>query len=375
MKASMLLALIAGISLTPRLWINEARFFPLIKPMEIIPVIPAPFDWVLLSFFIGTSVLWIFYDRKVIALLTVGSLMIMLTQDQMRWQPWVYLYLLMLVLYLLKSRQGISERMLFICLQLIVAGVYVWSGIHKFNDGFLDVTFAQLVQVIGVTEYFGNWKMLGYAIPLIEVSTGIGLLIPKVRKPAVCAGVMMHLLILLYLSPAVLDHNTAVYPWNVAMIFFIILLFWGMKEGVRLSTHEIRYGYLLMIAPVLIWVFPVLNLFGYWDHYPSFSLYSNLPSSFYIAIEEGEIPKIDKRFQQYFARIPGLQGGALIAMDKWSFAELNVPFYPEARAFKRVCTGFCALDIAPDKLVFLESYRSEGKVNFKRFTCTGLSSK
>ncbi|HYG17750.1 MAG TPA: MauE/DoxX family redox-associated membrane protein [Ohtaekwangia sp.] len=293
----------------------------------------------------------------------------MLTQDQMRWQPWIYLYSLLLVPYLLKVHQGIRERSLIVCLQLIVAGVYVWSGIHKLNVGFLDVTFAQMTRVLGVADPLRDWKEIGYAIPLIEMATGIGLLIPKFRASAVFAAVITHVLILLYLSPAGLDHNTAVYPWNAAMISFVILLFWGVKDSVKLPAREIRYDYPLMMPVVLVWIFPMLNCFGHWDHYPSFSLYSNRPSSFYIAIENGEINKIDKRFQRYFASIPGLQGGALIAMDKWSFAELNVPFYPETRAFKKISTEFCDLGIAPEKLVFLELYRSEGKVNFDRFTC------
>ena len=66
-----------------------------------------------------------------------------------------------------------------------------------------------------------------------------------------------------------------------------------------------------------VWIFPILNLFGYWNHYLSFSLYSNKLSRFYIAVEESEIHKIDKRFNNYFAKIPGLQGGEIIEIDKW----------------------------------------------------------
>jgi len=50
-KASILLAFIAGISLTPRLWVNEARLFPLINPIDVIPAIPAPLDVIVLSLF------------------------------------------------------------------------------------------------------------------------------------------------------------------------------------------------------------------------------------------------------------------------------------------------------------------------------------
>ena len=290
----------------------------------------------------------------------------------MRWQPWVYLYLLMLVPYLTQSRKDHNKRLVLICLQMIVAGVYVWSGIQKFNPNFLDGTFAPMITGFGGLKV-ETWRMAGYAIPLLEFLTGIFLLIPQLRKIAVFSALVIHILILIYLSsPVVLNPNSVVYPWNVAMLCFVYLLFWDVKDNLFITVREIWSNVLIASVVILVWIIPVFNLFGYWDHYLSFSLYSNKPSRFFIAVEEGELHKIDKRFTNYFAEISGIQGGQIIEVDKWAYSELNTPFYPEMKSFKKLSSTFCDLGIHEDKLVFLELFYVDRKPHFSKFTCNDL---
>jgi hypothetical protein len=280
----------------------------------------------------------------------------------------------MLLPYLIVPFTREPEKSILISLKWIIAGVYVWSGIQKLNPAFIDGTFVQVIKVSGIKTDFGGVRNLGYTIPVIELSIGLGLLIVKFRRVALIAAITTHALILVYLIPYVLNQNTVVYPWNVAMIFFVSLLFWDTKEDHRLSVREISRTSLTTIPVVLVWVVPALNFFGLWDHYLSFSLYSNKPSTFYIAIEESEIQKVDKRFKNYFGGIPGLRGGQLIDINKWSYAELNVPFYPETKAFKKVSASFCELGIADDKLIFLELLHSKGQIRYNKFTCSELQS-
>lgn len=373
-KASIVIAFITGVLFSPQLWINEGRFFPIIKPIDSIPALAAPFDIILLIVFIGLSVAWIFYNERRIGIVAIISLIAILAQDQMRWQPWVYLYLLMLIPYLTQSGKDDKKRSILICLQWIIAGVYIWSGIQKLNSNFLDGTFAQMFKASGVGLEFQSWRKAGYAVSLFEFSIGLALLIPKFRKIGMYAAIVTHVVILFYLSPIMLNYNSVVYPWNVAMICFVLLLFWGVKDNLFISIIEIRSSALMVSLIVLVWVFPILNFFGCWDHYLSFSLYSNKPSNFYIAVEESEIHKIDKRYASYFARIPGLQGGQIIEIDKWAFSELNTPFYPEMRSFKRLSVNFCNLGISEDKLVFLELFYVNRKAHYNKFTCKELKS-
>jgi hypothetical protein len=373
-KASIVIAFITGILLSPKLWISDGRFFPMLKPFEIIPSLTSPVDIILISLFVVLCFLWLFYENRIIGLMAIGSLAAMLLQDQMRWQPWVYLYFLLLIPFLLQSNNVTSRRLVLICLQWIVAGVYIWSGIHKWNINFLDGTFAHIIKSSGIGAEFQTWKKAGYIIPFIEVSTGLALITPKFRKAGIYIAIITHVVILLYLSSAALEPNSIVYPWNIAMIVLVYLLFWNTNDTLFVTFREIQVNFLLLIPVVMIWLFPLLNLFGYWDHYLSFSLYSSKPSRFYVAIEKGEIHKIDKRLKDYFADIQGLQGGQLIDVDKWAFSQLNVPFYPEMRLFKKLSTEFCDLGIDQDKLIFLELYHSNGTL-YNKFTCQELQLK
>jgi hypothetical protein len=191
----------------------------------------------------------------------------------------------------------------------------------------------------------------------------------------ICSAIATHIVIIFYLSFGALNHNTIVYPWNVAMICFVFLAFWRTKENSFLSLQGVQLNSLMVLSVIMVWIFPILNLFGYWDHYLSFSLYSNKPSNFYIAVERNEIHKIDGRFKNYFAEIPGLQGGEIIEINKWALSELNVPFYPEMNSFKRLGAVFCGFGIDEEKVVFLEAFRAEGKIRFNRFTCKDLKAR
>lgn len=370
-KAVTFLALLAGFLLSPSLWRNEGRFFPLIKALEGIPTLGAPFDRVLPWLFTGLGLLWVFYKKKSIGIIVLIILLLMLVQDQMRWQPWVYIYLLLLLPYLSSSDNNGKE--VFNTLQWIIAGVYVWSGFHKLNVNFIEGPFAQMVTDSGMDTDFSQIKKLGYFIPLIEMLTGVALLVPRFRKAGVCAAVMMHLFILFYLSQWSAIKNTVVYPWNTAMILFDLLLFLGVREASVFPVRHIRARPFMAIPVLLAWIFPLFNLWGYWDHYLSFSFYSNKPCQYYIAVKESQIEEMDKRLQPYFVTMEGLKGSKVIDLNNWSLSELNVPFYPEKRLFRKLGSSFCHLNTVEDNLFFIVLSFTDGQPHFVPYSCTELA--
>lgn len=372
LKALILIAFIAGFLFSPHLWASKERFFPVIRPFDIPFSFTFPYDALCLLFFIISGTFWIFLGKRWPGCIAIGCLLIELLQDQMRWQPWVYLYLLLLLPHLLRSGKKANEQLILDCSQWIFAGVYVWSGIHKLNANFIHGTFAQITHAFGGEAMFTRWQNAGYLIPLIEMGTGICLLSTRFRKAGLCAAIVIHIAILFYLSPMVLNHNSIVYPWNVAMILMALVLFGKTRNPALPVLREMSGHPMAMLPAALVWLFPILNLSGHWDHYLSFSLYSDKPSTYYIAIEESQIGKIDKRLQQYFVSIPGLQGGQLIDIDKWSHAELNVPFYPQLKSFKKLGLNFCHTGIAEGALLFLEVTDSGGVQKVKTFTCSEL---
>jgi hypothetical protein len=130
-QASVLAALLIGFLFSPRLWATEARFFPLIKPANFIPTIGYPFDIVLLILFVALGITWFINRKRVFGIIAISSLIIILLQDQMRWQPWVYLYLVMLLPYLSHSGEDTNKQRILNCLRWVIAGVYFWSGISQ----------------------------------------------------------------------------------------------------------------------------------------------------------------------------------------------------------------------------------------------------
>ncbi|HXA49259.1 MAG TPA: hypothetical protein VNV86_03085, partial [Candidatus Acidoferrum sp.] len=116
LKAIVTLGVIAGLVLSPRLWLSS-RACRLVPVWDFLQPLPPPFDYLVLAIMLGL-LLWIAVASRpaiqVAAFLAIAIGYAMC--DQSRWQPWFYQYLFMLAAL---SRRDSS---LDIC-RLIVAAV------------------------------------------------------------------------------------------------------------------------------------------------------------------------------------------------------------------------------------------------------------
>ncbi len=362
-----------GILLSFKLWISK-RDFPLAPVVDGFRTLLFPFDYIL-AFLLILGLGWSFFDnRKPVNIFVISILTFLFLQDQNRWQPWAYIYFLSLILFALPGKINNNQNNLLTCSRIIMIGIYFWSGIHKLNLNFLDVTYENILR-----EFFGfkdvtfinSIKPLGYVIPLTEICIGIFLCFPKLRNAAVYMAIASHLFILGYLSPLGINSNSIVFPWNVAMIVIVFILFYKTTDKLELK-QKLKHNFRIPVIIILTWILPALNFFGLWDNYLSFSLYADKGDEYYIVIAEGQLNKIDKDLSQYYLPADGLQGGQIINLGKWSMQELNVPFYPERRTFKKVAKSFCKFGIEEDKLYFLELAPPLSKGKVTRFTCGSL---
>lgn len=373
-KIVIAIAFAAGFLLSPMLWQNTGRVLPVLPVLDIIPVLPSPADILLLLLFMVSLIVWIWMPKKIIGLTAVLSMLVIMAQDQMRWQPWVYIYLLMLAAFLFTS--GKTEGTVTLRhLQLIISGVYIWSGLHKLNVNFIEGPFAQMVIDSGIHTDFSEMRKSGYLIPLIEIGMAVALLIPKFRKAGIIAAIGMHLFILIYLSQWATIPNSVVYPWNIAMIVLVVLSFWNVKERAVPAIAEIKALPWSFVPVALVWILPLGNHWGYWDHYPSFSFYSNKPSQYFIAIKDTQLSKTDKRLNPYFSKMPGLEGGQVLDMNHWALSELNVPFYPELRVFQKMSRKFNSLYKGDNSILYLELVFINGQQQFNTYTYEQLQAK
>lgn len=346
------LSFFLGILLSFKLWHSD-RLFPLIPAVDFLPNFSPTINYIILGSFLISLVLIFFSENKKWIVLSLSILLILLLQDQMRWQPWVYTYILILIPFLFKNEENTATKKINY-LQIIFIGIYVWGGIHKLNPNFTELIFRSvLVDLFNINNQSisDSFLQIGYSIPIIEILIGIALIFPQSRKIGVQIAIVSHLFIMLYIYSFGALSNSVVYPWNVAMILCVYMLFYNTKNNIVIwRESNLKYRILNYSILFVIGVLPILNFANSWDTYFSFSMYSAKPKNYYILIKDDEQTKLDTSvYQEYYKTIDGMSRGKIINMTLWSYKELNVPMNPEKRIFKKVGESFCN---SKDSIIF-----------------------
>jgi hypothetical protein len=366
LRKTTLFFFLAGIVLSFKLWISD-RSFPMAPVFSSFTFLKSPVDHIFISLLILALGINFFRWKNSINLFAILILFVLLLQDQNRWHPWVYIYFLFLIIFSLPQKPGNSPLLYF---RIIITGVYAWSGIHKLNANFIDSTFNSVLTAfsgISDKQTINDLEPLGYLIPVIEISIAVFFWLPKLRNIAVWLVALSHIFILLYLSPLGIDDNSVVYPWNFAMILIVFLLFYNTTDKIELK-FSVKKDPKILAFILLTWIMPGLNFFGLWDHYLSFSLYSGKSNAYFIVVAEDQLSKIDK-LNPYYVPSKNFQGGKVISVNHWALEEMNVPFYPERRVFKKTAQIFCDFGIPAEKIYFLEMKPPFGKGIFIKYTC------
>jgi hypothetical protein len=335
-----LAGLLVGILLSAKLWLSS-RWFPLTPLLPVFGPFPPPFDKIIFFAVVGLLVLTGLFRQPWMFLASAVSLVLLALQDQSRWQPWFYQYLLMLSAFGLAGPKK-PDAALNSC-RLIVAATYFWSGFAKFNPNFMHVTFPWLLEpFIGTSlaHRSGAIQYLALAAPLIECAIGLGLLTIRFRAAAFFAAITMHVLILIAIGPLGREVNSVIWPWNIAMLAFLVLLY---PPGAAHSAREILWGDTFGFQRFVLLIFgvaPVLSVFNIWDQYLSSSLYSGNGTLGVIYISDAVFNQLPETIEDYvYEEGPNLNR---LSIDSWSRGELNVPPYPETRIYKRVAQTICA---------------------------------
>lgn len=361
------LSFLVGIGLSFKLWVSD-RQFPLAPAHSFFLSVLQPIDGFLLIVLTGSLIALLFTKKQVVVAVMLTSLMLLVAEDQMRLQPWVYLYFLIFLPFAFlqpSTDAGALSRYL----QWIFVACYLWSGVHKINPNFIDKTFQDVLGNLFDVSLPERYKFLGYVIPFVEIAIAFLLVFIKTRKTGVVVAVGTHLFILLYLSPLGIDSNYVVYPWNVAMMSGVVLLFWRNEETLFVLPKGTVWRAFQAGSFLLLFVLPLLNLAGRWDHYLSFSLYADKTHHLFIAIEETEAKKLNDLYSNYEVILPGVNGGRIIGADQWSMTELHVPVYPETRIFNTIARQFCRHDIPEGKMVFMECQLPLSRNALQTFGC------
>lgn len=375
---------LAGIVSSHELWFPVMRTFPRVPIFLELPEEIILFSERLLSGVLVISLLAvIFIKRRSFFLISIlASLLLLISLDQNRLQPWVYQYSLMLLVFAVtkdsKAADESDSSVAFGLLQLLIAGLYFWSGIQKMNFTFAHETFSFLLAPIenvfpAIKSFF---PFLAIVAAITESLLGIVLLFRRTRNLAVVGTVVMHLIILTLLIFK--NYNSIVWSWNAVLIAAVIAAFWKNDVSIRTLISENNFSHWKIraakIIVVLSLILPILSFAGWWDLYLSGALYSGSTETAVLRVN-GEI--LEKLPPTAKLTVFQPQNGKFTVLPffEWAMNDLNVPVSPERRVFKHTGREICRLTGDKNGVELIIKERpaiADGNYKVTRITCAEL---
>jgi len=337
-KLTVLVGLFISIILSHNLWGGQ-RYFPKATLIHDYFGVAAPYDYIQLAVLILLIIFSFATQKKLPTLLLILFSIYLCFDDQNRLQPWFYNYILILFI-LLFYKHRVDEpnnyTTVFISLQILVALIYVFSGIQKMNPEFVPDTFVWLVgsfDGILSPRQIQLMTKFGYIVPYFELMIGFLLLVKPLRFIALPLVILMHLFILLLLGPGGKDYNSVVWPWNIIMIVLVLLLFANVKTERFFDISILFKGISFYIVITLMLVFPVFSLKNQYDSYLSSSLYSSNLHDCQLILSDKAYNKLPFYIRHFTTTD---NNHHVINIKRWAINELNAPCVPEYRIFKTV---------------------------------------
>ncbi|MEW4452807.1 DoxX family protein [Bremerella sp. JC817] len=243
------LAQAATILITWPLW--QVRETPVHMPLFEMPQIPFGL-WIL-----ATLVLVLVKPRLGLLAHAV-SLLISFVFDQYRTQPQV---IVMVILML-----AVVEDVGIVIVRWFLASLWIWAGTHKLlSPDWFSFSSWNMVSSLHVDPE--QFQMLfAWGVGLGELAAGL-LAVFRPRWAAIPC-VLMHVGIVIFLSPLFYNHNVSVVPWNLATA---TIGFWVMWNTASIQP-KFRWEWIVAAAML---VYPLGFYVGVVDHGIACVLYSN----------------------------------------------------------------------------------------------------
>jgi hypothetical protein len=335
-RAALVAATMSGMLFCVPLWLG-ARPYPLVPLFPGWLILPAICGPCLLGLALFSLVAAIRFFRPATAFYLLATLYLY-GCDQNRGQPWIYMYWVMLLLNLLPERTALAS-----C-RIALSIVYFWAGIQKLNGGFFDSVPAWFIQPAvdwGLPHVLVAGLRTSVALtPFYEIFISMAVWHSKTRWLVIGLAAIIHIMALLLLGPLGHNINLVIWPWNLAMIVLLLVLF-GSKECASLpgAWSELRRSGLSLLIVTLFGLLPLLCFFGCWDSYFSFALYSGNLSRADVYLSQPFAKRLPARLQPFVYPVKNYNSTSpyqkpyMFEHVLWGTAELGTPPLPEPRGY------------------------------------------
>ncbi|MDO5976550.1 MauE/DoxX family redox-associated membrane protein [Flavivirga jejuensis] len=243
--------------------------------------------------------------------------------DQTRIQPFFFEIAIIIFFYYLFRNNFNHFKIAFF---LLMAGTYIWSGLHKANTVFFEFWFEGLNKRIPFVPVFLR-QIFTWAIPFLEALFGVALLFNKTRKLGIFMLALMHAMVLITFTYGGVGYT--VFPLNMVNVILLFMMYRGLDWNI-LKLKQSKSLNIKIIAFYAL-ILPSLNLIGYYDHLLAFSYFSGKPSFCNIIFLEGyDRSKLPEEIQNV---VREFEGSYYININEWGNVYVNLLCYPEDRVY------------------------------------------
>lgn len=316
------------------------RTFPVLPLFDVLESVPALVAVVLTIGLVVAIKAWLagYWPEKIAIYVALGLMILLVMLDLNRLQVWVWMWMLLWVATLSDNKP--ADRLPVHA--WIIAGIYFWSGLNKMTPWF-STNFDWFCQAFSVTAPMAGNVVLSYASGIFEMLIGPALLYGPTRRAGIWMVTLLHVYILLVIGPLGLNYNFVVWPWNVAMIG-LVWHFFRHKTAAVLRFNPA--GYVLL---ALVWIMPVLNIWGWWPESLSWKMYANTQREATIYSQAGEPCYAISWYWKKHA-----QDGKYLLIDDWTMHELQVPSFNSLRNYQRALDYLHECSPLPDSSIQLK---------------------
>lgn len=256
--------------------------------------------------------------------LAVCSYVLLCVGDMHRLTPYMIVFFNLFALFIFFKN---DQALFYGGLVFALSGLYIFSGIHKMNTGFVTQVAPLFYMHSSPLPYN---PIIGYTMAGLEMLLGFLLIVKPSRKAAGSALIIMHLIIMFKLSPWRYGFNYIVLPWNVLMICSLLYLL--IKSPVSPGHFKIKHACFASIF-LFFWALPAASLFTHIPENLSFKLYSgkSLPGYLSFSNKIDDYKSLDLHPDGDFM---------LLSLQQVSMQERGIAFNAALSNYKKVVARF-----------------------------------